>query len=224
MKRLISLLLSGAMYMFAATAASLLGILVVLWLKGYLTSERTYDVLAAAYGVTPQPPTETAKPEDPRIAYETVLERRALKGLDLDLRENALDKATSDLLNQKTKLNDDRTKYNLLLEQFEQRLAELQDGAASRAIQDVQQTILSMRPEQAKEQILKMLETEHEDEVVALLKMMPQDARKRLLSEFGTEEKDKLYQILDKILSGSGEGDLINAVRDQIDQFKNSQP
>ncbi|MBM3998535.1 MAG: hypothetical protein FJ297_03155 [Planctomycetes bacterium] len=224
MKRILGMMQATLVYFLAATAAALIGLIGVLWLKGHLNRDKALDVLAAAYGVEPPAPPATGDGKDARVSYEDVLEKRAIQGMDLDLREHALDKAMTDLVNQQTRLDDDRTKYNQLLEQFEARLAELQAGAADRAMQDVLQTLVSMRAEQAKEQLLKLIETGGHDRVVTLFKMMPAEIRKKILGEFTTTERDTLHEIIQKILAGSGEGDLINAVSGQVGQFKNAQP
>ena len=224
MRLIFGLITRMFLYFSSATMAALLGLLLILWLKGHLTADKTTDVIAAAYGIQPQlnPAAVTAEP--PQVSYEDVLERRILTDMDRDLREHALDKATDDVRNRQAQLDDDRAKYNQLIEQFEQRLAELREGAVSSNLRAAAQTLEVLRPEQAKEQILKLLNDNREDEVITLLQLVPKDVGKKILSEFTTaEDRDKLYGILKTILSGSGEGDLIESVQEQIDAFKDNQ-
>jgi len=210
-------------YFCTATVLALIALLVVLWLKGHLNEHKALDVIAAAYGIDIHKTTALNSADQQPVAYEDILEKRALSDMDRDLRELALDNAEAELVNRQRQLDDDRTKYNQLIEQFEQRLAEQRAGAVSENLKDAAQTIESLRPDQGKEMIVKMLEEKHHDQVVTLLRLMQKEKVKRILNEFTLEECEMLYDILKKILSGSGEGDLIDSVQEKIDEFKNNQ-
>ena len=225
MSRILNFAATLLLYFCMATVLAQAAMLGVLWYKGHLAAARLGEALGAFYGLesaAAKALRETRDQREIQVAYGDILERRALASLDLDLRETALDNAMIDLMNQRTRLDDDRKKYTLLLGDFEQRLDELRQGATNRAIQDVQQTIETMRPEQAKAQILLMMDDERLEDVVTLLKSMPRDVLKRILNEFQDDEKERLYDVIKQILSGTGEGDLIDQVREQIDGFKNS--
>lgn len=224
MGRLAATFVKAMVYASAASFLGVLGVVAVLWMKGHLTSDRAWNVLAAAYGVDQPAPVATQNAPSVQVSYEDVLERRAILSLDIDLRQKALDKAMEELMSRQSALTEDRNRYNRLLEEFEQRLATLQRGATDRAIQDVKQTLMAMRPEQAKAQLLKMWQDNQRDALIAILKTMPNEARKRILNEFTETEVDQLYELVKSTLSGSGEGDLIKAVQQQVDQFKKSQP
>jgi hypothetical protein len=223
MKRLLGMAGSLLLYFGAATFAAAVTGLLVLWMKGHLTHDKVFSVVAAAYDIRVDDASALAAPKEPQVAYAEVLEKRALAGLDLDLREHALDKAMNDLMARQAQLDDDRAKYNLVLSQFETRLAELRAGAADKATIDVLQTLEALSPDQAKQQILKLHDQGHKDDVVTLLKRMSTEVRRKILREFTDADADKLYDILQEILSGSGEGDLIDRVREQVDEFKKSQ-
>lgn len=223
MMRILELAGKSFLYFSAASVAALIGVLVVLGLKGHLGREQTYRVVAAAYGVETATGAASAEPADPQVAYEEVLEKRALAGMDLDLRKQALDNAMNDVLAQRTQLDDDRKKYDIVLADFEKRLEELKQGTANRQLLDLQQTIETMRPEQAKEQLLLLLEDGRKTEVVTLVKQMARDMRKKILAEFTPEDKDTLHEILKHILASSEEAQLIDKTRQQVDQFQDSQ-
>ncbi len=223
--RLFNLLAAAAVYFCVATLLAQIGIVSVLWYRGHLTPQRTWEVLGTIYGLdsaAAKALQETRDEREIQVAYEDILQRRVLASLDLDLRDTALNNAAMELANQRARLEDDRKKYTLLLNDFEQRLEQLHKGAADRAIKDVQQTLESMRPEQAKAQILLMMDDKRLDDVVTLLKSMSRDVRKRILNEFQDDEKQRLYDVLKQILSGTGEGDLIEQVREQVEQFSDS--
>jgi hypothetical protein len=224
MGRILALLAKAVVLASAASFLGILGVLAVLAFKGYLNSNRLWDVLAAAYGVEQHPPAQTDSQNAAGIAYEELVQRRALAALDLDLRQRALDKAMDDLIARQARLAEERARYNRLVEEFEQRLAALQAGASDRTIQEVKQTLMVMQPDQAKAQLLKMWEGNQKDAVIAILKGLPPESLKRILKEFTEADTDQLYQLLKSILEGSGEGDLIRSMGEQIEQFKKSQP
>ena len=62
-------------------------------------------------------------------------------------------------------------------------------------MKELQRTIEAMRPEQAKAQLLKMLDDEAMGDVVTIVKNMPADKRKKIIAEFkeGTDA-DQLYK------------------------------
>ncbi len=217
---------AGRLFVYAAAASfmALVGLVAVLYQKGFLTGDRAWHIVAAAYGVTSSEPAPTAPASAAEIPYQQVLEQRALTAMDLDLREQALEKAMAELLSQQARLAEDRNRYNRLLEEFEVRLAELQAGATDRAIQDVRQALSTMKPDLAKQQILKMWEDNQQDAVLAILHTMSPEIRKRILNEFTEQEVDQLYDVLKQTLRGSTEAELIQAVKQQVDQFKKSQP
>ncbi|GIW95079.1 MAG: hypothetical protein KatS3mg110_3120 [Pirellulaceae bacterium] len=224
MGRILSWIGKSCVYAAAASFLALVGLVGVLYLKGFLTSERAWDVLSAAYGVAPRIPLNNEDNKPQEVPYEKVLERRAITALDLDLREQALDKAMSELLAQQARLAEDRDRYNRLLDEFEVRLAELQAGATDRAVQDVRQALSVMRPEMAKEQLMKMWQDNQKDAVLTILRTMSPEVRKRILAEFTENEVDQLYSVLKETLEGGTEAGLIQAVKQQIDEFQKSQP
>ena len=82
---------------------------------------------------------------------------------------------------------------------------------------ELQRTIEAMRPEQAKAQLLKMLDDEAMDDVVTIVKSMPVDKRKKIIAEFkeGTDA-DRLYEILKNILRGEPNASTIQEARNSL--------
>src|SRR5207247_8744842 len=81
------------------TVISLSVISTMLWWKGVLTDERLYGMLAALQGIKPPPPPRlTALDTDAeQPSFDQILNSRLRASLDLDLRENAIDKSLGDL-------------------------------------------------------------------------------------------------------------------------------
>src|SRR5262245_58977154 len=164
----------------------------MLWWKGALTDERLFAMLAALHGVKPAPPPSLtaldADAEQP--SFNQILHSRMRASLDLDLRENAIDKSLGDLRAIEKGLQSESTRLDTWKKSFDDRLASMQTAANEASLLEVQRTLEAIQPKQAKEQIMKMLaepKTAADDpmeDIVRILKAMPLDKRKKILGEF----------------------------------------
>jgi hypothetical protein len=199
----------------------------MLWWKGVLNDERMYAMLAALQGIkAPPPPKLTATDtgaEQP--SYDQILGARLRASLDLDLRENAIDKSLGDLRTIETSLKSESLRLDSWKQSFDKRLADLQSAASETSLREVQQTLEAMQPKQSKDQLMKMLaepKTTNNDpmeDVVRILKAMPLDKRKKILQEFKTpEEIEKLHDILRIIRTGGSDTELLQETRNQLQQ------
>jgi hypothetical protein len=158
------------------------------------------------------------------------VQARVLSSLDLDLRESALDKSLGDLRTVELQIKTERERLDLWKQDFDKRLANLETQATDNALLELQRTLESINPKQAKDQILKMLEDPGsvEDQplhdVVTILKTMPLDKQKKIYAEFKTpEETEKLAEIFREIRLGLPDSDLIRDTRRDLQQQLNPQ-
>jgi hypothetical protein len=174
-----------------------------------------------------------AKMEDP--SYDDVLRVRALRTLDQSLREQSIDDGLADLRLLQRDLMEERRRYDLLKRSFDAELEKLQHVATQSAIVEVQQTLETIKPKQAKDHMVRMLPdgfvkgefTEMTDaqrqaviDVVAIMKAMPLDKRKKILAEFDSEEDAQLLaELLRLIRIGVPEVELIGDARSRLEEF-----
>ena len=104
------------------------------------------------------------------------------------------------------------------------------DSALSKKLDEslleVQRTLESLPPKQAKEQILKMLDNNNKIEreqtlrdTVKMLKAMASEKQKKILSEFKTPaESDTLAEILREIRMGTPEVDELRSSKAKLEQ------
>lgn len=204
------------------TVAVLLG---MLWWKGALTDQRVLAMLAALQGIEPPPPPGPS-PLDPaseQPSLEQLAQARLQASLDLDLRENAIDKALGDLRALQTQLQTESRRLDDWKRSFDKRLADLQSAAADAALLELQRTFEAIPPKQAKEQILRMLKeapTPHDrpmQDLVTILRAMPLDKRRKILAEFKTEtEVEQLAEILRQVRLGNPDAELLRDTRTQL--------
>jgi hypothetical protein len=209
------------------TVISLVVVGGMLWWKGVLNDERMYGMLVALQGIkAPPPPQLTAldtHAEQP--SYDQILSARLRASLDLDLRENAIDKSLGDLRTIEKSLQSESLRLDNWKRSFDERLAVLQNAASTESIRELQQTLEAIPAKQSKDQLIKMLSdpktatNDPMEDVVRILKAMPLDKRKKILQEFKTpEEVEKLHEIMRVIRLGGSDTDLLQETRKQLQQ------
>ncbi len=154
--------------------------------------------------------------EQPNITLEDIIEERARENSILDMRErsiSAMKQQTEEMLAElQTKVAD----FDLRKDEFHTLLKRTETDLLEESLKEVQRTIESLTPEQAKDQLLRMYDAGQKDDVVAIVKGMPLDKRKKILGEFANEkEAAQLHEILMRLRLGEPTAGLIQDARDQ---------
>lgn len=243
MTRLIRIGRDMFIYGCVATVLALVVMGVLLWTRVGLSQEKIFRMLAALYDVDlvamelqQRQIAQATDRED--VAYDEILRRRAETSLDADLREQAINHGLADLRQLQQDLREERRRYDLLKQSFDAELEKLQNIARNDAILDVQRTLETVKPKQAKDHLLRMLpdgfaqlplgdmESQQQRaiiDVVTIVKAMTLDKRKKILAEFRTEEEARqLAEILRLIRLGVPEVELISDARRDLQQFKHN--
>ena len=240
MKLVIDFIRDTIVYGSVATVLALLLLMTYTWMQYGLDKEKAFDVLTVVYDVDVvemKAREMVAEQQGDRedLAYEEVLRERTMMSLDHDLREQAINKGLADFRLLQRDLMEERRRYDLLKNAFDAELKKLKSVAADNSIVELQLTLETIKPEQAKDHIVRMLpngfgdtdfaEMEESDRkaiihVVAILKAMPLEKRKKLLAEFKSEDDAEiLAELLRLIRLGVPEVDLIDATRNQLQKF-----
>jgi flagellar motility protein MotE (MotC chaperone) len=145
--------------------------------------------------------TEEASTEQP--SYAQILEARAAKTRNLELREQALRSGLQQLRSEERKLAEGRKQLQQLRESFQGELLAMEKGATATGREDARRTLETIKPKQAKELVAHMLEGKEIDEVVLLLAGMPEGKRAKIIAEFKTPaEMDEVGEVLRRIRQG----------------------
>lgn len=207
----------------------------MLWWKGALADDRLYAMFAALHGIHPNlrsgPELTAINLNAEQMSLAEISQRRMLTSLDLDLRENTLDKSLVDLRNLEEKIRTEDERLTLWKKSYDYRLATLESTTLANSLLEVQKTLEAIQPKQAKEQILRMLDdapdghNEHAmQDIVKILKAMPLDKRRKILGEFKSEdEATTLAEIFKEIRLGAPEVDLIRDTRAGLQSEPRSQ-
>lgn len=226
MMKIVRLLGTGLVYFCIATVLAQVVLLAMLWWKGTLGDERLVAMFAALHGIHPQTAlAKTAGKEEhagEQPSLEEITQKRLLASLDLELRETTIDKSLIDLRTLEEQIATEGERLKRWQEGMDARIARAEYTVMESSLQELQQTLMAISPKQAKEQILKMLQTSPDDtramnDVVRMLRATPLDKRKKILGEFKTaQESEKLAEILQEMRLSPVEMQMLRDLRSEV--------
>jgi hypothetical protein len=208
--------LSGAVAVFCvATVMTQLILVGYMAAQGALNPETMTKVLALVNGIdiTGKKLQQIMRQGDDREQpdFDEILEARKLQSYDMDMRLRSQKEYRDELSTMLAELRDQRDRFDQRLASFRRELEEIRQGVQREGLQDVQRTLQSLDPLQAKEQLLIMYDDERIDDVVTIVQAMSTDKRKDILAEFvSKDEAEKLAEILRRISEGMPTSSLID--------------
>jgi hypothetical protein len=220
--RLARLLIAAVLYFSAATLMAE-GIMAAYVASAWrLDREKLVTMLAAARGMLPAGPAEPhalePRPEE-QPSYEQILEARAIHDTNLELREQSLASALVQLRLDQRKLGEAQSRYLAERAKYEEELAAAKKLAASTGREEVRRILQAMKPKQAKETLLQMLDDKETAEVVALVSGMTDAKQAKIFAEFKTpEENAKVKEVLRLIRRGEPETGLADKAQERLQQ------
>ena len=157
----------------------------------------------------------------PNPTYEEVEEKRARMDRDLDMRERAIQITNEQLLAMKAELQTKETIFEQRVSDFYNLLDKKKQEILTESLEEVKRTIEALSPDQAKDQLMRMINAGHLDDVVAIFKGMAADKRKKIMGEFINESIDEakdepgqLHNILMRLLEGEPAVGVIDQARE----------
>ncbi|MBL8891406.1 MAG: hypothetical protein JNL67_15610 [Planctomycetaceae bacterium] len=201
------------------------------WSQGHLTTEKVQKSILVLYGLEPEDLKNQLQEEvlaPTGLTYQEIRQYRSKMTLDQDLRESSLVGSADDFKNIDAEYSERRRRFERMRNDFEATMAKLQGAATDKALSEVRDTIKSLRPDQAVDQIIRMLELSrssgdprHRDDMVTILKTLPEATQRKLLAEFKTEERSPyLYEMLTQIRLGKPDIDTIQQARENLQQYR----
>ncbi len=126
-----------------------------------------------------------------------------MKTRNLELREQSLRSALERVGSERRKLAEEKTRLAKLHEGFKSDLAALEKARSASGREDARHTLEAIKPKQAKELLVQMLEHNEMDEVAVLLEGMTESKRAKIIAEFKSPgEVDTLGEVLRRIRLG----------------------
>ena len=195
----------------------------VLWPKMKLNRERISQIASIAQGVDVAAKEEVKGPpqlESEQASYQEIVEARAVKYRNLELREQQLRNNLVQVQTEESKLADEAKKCKQLADSFKAQLEDVRKTATSTGMDDVLRTLVSIKPKQAKEQLLVMLDNKEIDTVVSLMRQMPDKKRANIIAEFKSDEKEKLSEVLRRLREGQPEIKAVDKAQEKSETKK----
>ncbi len=221
-RRLLRAATSGILYFCLATVIAEVVLAVQFCVRWKIDRAKAIQMLAIAQGVDIFALREKAQrdkdqiPPD-QISFEEILEARAAKDLNLQLREQALVDSLSEVRNQQQQLSQAEQRYAQQRAQYDEQLALLQQGAQATGREEARRILEAVKPKQAKELLTEMLDKDELAAVVMLLREMPDNKRAKIVGEFETpEEIEKIDEVLRQIREGVPEARVADNARKQL--------
>lgn len=189
---------AGIAYLCIATvlaAAILIGIGVS---SGKLNGAKLAQLRAMLQdATTPQSQAALLPVNAEQPSYEDILEQRAIQFRELELREEIVRQNVTLAQQERSEMTVEHQAFEQRKKKFDEELLAMQNSTIVEGEENVRQTIESIKPLQAKEQILRMLEQGEMENVVGLLSAMSANKRAKIVAEFKTpDEAAKLAEIL----------------------------
>ncbi len=229
-RRLMRAGISVVVYFCVATILAQGILLAHFTLRWPLTRNKLVQILAIAQGVdlfairdAAQRDRDKVSPEE--VSYQQIRETRAVKVRHLELREKAVRQGLAQLATEQRKLTADLTQLKQLRQAFQKELTDLQQNALAAGRENARLKLESLKPKQAKAQLVEMLKKDEMDEVVVLLAAMPDAKAAKIMTEFKLpEENEQLYQILRRIREGYPDSKLVADMQNKLSQSSPTGP
>lgn len=230
MGRLLGMFGALLAYLCIATVGAMALLVGYGWTNGRLTEDKLLKMVAVANDVPLAPPPSPTGPAASDAVAEQgslddVLQARALKTRDIELREMSLNNSMTVTKGEYEKLVDEKDRYERIKTAFKAQLDEYREGAAATSRENARLILENMKPKQAKEQILRMVQDGESDDVVALLTQMPTTKRAKIINEFKTDEESTTFaEIFKLIREGVPETPLIDDTKRQLERPRSAGP
>ncbi len=199
-----------------ATVLTQLIVTTVYAVRGTLTLDTATQMIGLLNGIDISAQRVRAAIDDAQSveqpSYEEVLEERAAKGLDMDLRLASQAKYREELESMLAELREERDRFDRRRKDFQAELKRIKEGAEKDGMRELQKTLQAMDSEQAKEQLVRMHDDGRIDDIVNIIQATALDKRTDILAEFVSEKEATL---LEEILRRIGQGEPMATVIDR---------
>ena len=196
------------------------------WSKGFVSKPKLLQMIAVAQDKderqSKNQDEDEKEPSSEQPSLEDIENARALRIRNLELREQAIQAGLDRVRYEQTKLIDERDMYVRTRAAFDAHLKNMKEGAIAKGRTDTRTILENIKPKQAKQQILQMIDAGEEEEVVAILSEMPVAKRAKIAGEFGKldDDNEKLGKILRLIRQGVPEVSQIQDAQDELTAAK----
>lgn len=200
--------INSVVYLSAASMIAAVIMVCYLWSAWHIDRGRLVQMLAIAQGLDLFQSQEEDEAEDREISTEQpsmqqIIDARLSQDRDLTMREMALENGNDQLRIQRRILVEERAAYERLQNEFDIKIAQIEEGAEAEGRAVVGATLQTLEPDQAKLFLLDMLDNKETEDVVILMAAMDERKRAGIIEAFQTpDEIAKIAEVLRLIRQG----------------------
>ncbi|MCG8587585.1 MAG: hypothetical protein MI757_22995 [Pirellulales bacterium] len=228
MSWMINKLGSAFVYACTGTVLALAILLIHLVNNGTITRPKIVRILAVIHEIDMKEFESSAVAQldedtGEQPSYEDIEEIRALKSRDLDIKLQSIAVQLKEFQHLADKLKTDRERYEIVRAGFKQELEDMKKNSTTGGMAEVRRALEAVKPKQAKDQILRMVEHGEIDEVVTLFSAMEDNKRAKIFSEFKEDSESQIMSdILRLIRTGGQQTRLIDRTIDRMNRTEGS--
>lgn len=204
-----------------------------LWYANVLTEERNQQAVEVLYGL--EKSEIAGEFLDQSLApaphsYDDIRQYRLKITLDQDLRESSMGAGVDDLDYIEEAFAERKRRFNKLRQNFEDSYNRLRGAASNKSVAEVRDTIVSLKPDQAADQMIRMLDLSRQtgdpsyrNDMVTILKTVPAGVQKKILAEMKTPQRAPyLLEMLNQIRLGMPDIAVVRATGDELSHYKDN--
>ncbi len=213
--KLLGMLVSLVAAVCVATVIAAL-VLIVFYAQSWKVSrERLVQAMAILQGKSPDvlipPPPPKKENDSEQPSFEQFLAAQGLKARDLEQRELTVRANIQQFQEELNKIVEEKKHVQSVRDDLQAKLDDMNTSAAAAGVENVLQTLQSLKPKQAKALIAQRLEKGEIDAVVKLLTNMSDGKRAKIIAEFKTAaEMEQIGEVLDRIRQGQPTKSLVD--------------
>lgn len=207
-KRILKMAATGFVYFAIATVVAQGIMFTYSWFAWDMTWQRAQDTLAVAKGeVNIETPLDLEKLEEEiteeRPSFQDILQARALKTRDFELRDEALSQAKGILHQQQDSYLQELETLNVAKNGFERQVTDFETRSQGEGLEQNIAMISGIDTSLAKIQLLNMYNNDQKEDLINIIKGMEPQKCVEIMDEFKTKEDEKaLADILRRIRDG----------------------
>lgn len=156
------------------------------------------------------------------IHYKEILDERVMRTLNTDMADKVNTETLMQIQQERKTILASQDEMVQLREDFEKRLNEIDEASKTEGIDTLTQIYSEIEAELAKRYLLDMIEKGEFVKVIYVMENMTPKKRSGIINEMeDDEELLKMADILRRIGNGEPEAELVEAMRQELEQLKN---
>jgi len=191
---------------------------------GSLDQPKIARIVDLVRGIDDAPPAAApaTKPPEPteEPSFEKIEEYRGIRARNLELREKAVENSLERVRFEQDRLSADLNRYSALKGEITRLLEGKNDEAIKAGRETVRELWENIKPKQAREQVVRMMDEGETNEVVAILSSLTTNKRAKIIAEFkGDEDAKKLDEIIRLMRQGIPQVLPIKQAQEELNRF-----